>query len=304
MIKKILDQILGDVKKKSAKPLLVLLVIAMISTSFLIGCETQEKGNNEKNEEMALIVEERLQALIEKEPQADEHFYENQDEYQDILKLCDEGLGYILNEFEIGNVENNLRGELMKKLAIEILGERNNVENHSQLTPKEWYEQFEIVKTVKILDDKQVFQDKYEDLVYKAYYPKDFKIHEDAFTAIALEVKGVLEQDNILNIYAIVRKNNVLLYENGKVVNDSGLVIPIVVKYEKKENEYVLKEIIEARDGGDYGESIKEMCKDKPEMFEKLINFDHKKLNKDMRDNIVKILQNNGHNNINMDEFY
>ena len=257
------------------------------------------------DKDVGLIVEDSLKILLEKEPNEDKYFYENQYEYQDILKLGNEGLEYILSEFERGNVENDLRGELMKKLAIEILDKRNNVENHDNLTPREWYGRLKIFNTVKIENDKQVFEDKYEGLVYKAYYPKDFRfiIHEDAFTAIALEVKSVLEQDNILNIYAIVSKDNVILYENGKVVKDSGFIRSTVVKYEKKDNEYILKEIVEARDGGDYGESIKEMCKDKPEMAEELINFDHNKLNKDIRHNIVEILKNNEQMKINMDEY-
>lgn len=60
---------------------------------------------------------------------------------------------------------------------------------------------------------------------------------------------------------------------------------------------------MEAKDGGDYGDSIREMCKDKPEMAEKLMDIDYDKLDKYIRDNIVKILKNNGIEEINMDEY-
>lgn len=45
MIKKRLDQILDKIKRKSGKPVIVLLAIFVLSTSLLIGCETKGKQN-------------------------------------------------------------------------------------------------------------------------------------------------------------------------------------------------------------------------------------------------------------------
>ena len=190
----------------------------------------------------------------------------------------------------------------MKDIAIEILGPKNNVENYRELSPTEWYKRLDIINTVKIEDDSQLFKNKYEELVYKAHYPTKYK-KEDSFTAIALDIKGIYEKDNIIKIYAIVSKNLVVLYDDGKVIDDSGYLMPTVTVYEKNGDAYELIEVIQPRDGSEYAPSIKEMCKDKPLMANKLMNIDHEKMNEKLKDNIITILNKNGYNNVNMESF-
>lgn len=148
-----------------------------------------------------------------------------------------------------------------------------------------------------------MFEDKYEELVYKAHYPTKYKKEEDSFTAIALDVKGIYEKDNIIKIYAIVSKNLVVLYDDGKVIDDSGYLMPTVTVYEKKGDAYELIDVNQPRDGSEYAPSIREMCKDKPMMAIKLMNIDHEKINEELRNNVITILKKNGHNNVNMEGF-
>lgn len=291
-------------------------------TTSILGMKTSELGSSknkftklvefykeieseikEDKDDTSQIIEYNLNVLAKKNSEADSKNYKNQNEYGDIVKLGEVGLEYILSEFENGNVQDDLKGQIMKDFAIEILGPKNNVENYRELSPTEWYKRLDIIDIVKIEDDSQVFEDKYEELVYKAHYPTKYKKEEDSFTAIALDVKGIYEKDNIIKIYAIVSKNLVVLYDDGKVIDDSGYLMPTVTVYEKKGDAYELIDVIQPRDGSEYAPSIREMCKDKPMMAIKLMNIDHEKINEELRNNVITILKKNGHNNVNMEGF-
>ncbi|MGK0468418.1 M56 family metallopeptidase [Clostridium sp.] len=62
----------------------------------------------------------------------------HQNEYQNIVKMGDESLNYLLAQFEKRSNNNDLKGSIMMRLCKELLGDRNNVTDES-LSPQEWY---------------------------------------------------------------------------------------------------------------------------------------------------------------------
>lgn len=346
--------------KKSGKPLVVSLILIILCTSFLIGCETKKEktladelysyktkyvGDNSKVGGIVSKLEfpkeysyKSMEILSKEEPYGLKLYFNgnaneaNIDDFKidsAILFSLIDNLDHIIYIFEEDGEEieiGTITRANIDSITISVLGMRtselgssknkftklvefyeevkNEIEEEKEDTSQKIEDNLNTEGTVKIEDDSQVFTDKYEDLVYKAHYPTEYKKEEDSFTAIALDVKGVYEKDNILKIYAIVRKSEVLLYNDGKVISELGYLMPTVSIYEKSGDEYELIEVIQPGDGSEYAPSIKEMCKDKPLMADKLMNIDYEKINEELRDNVIAILKRNGHNNVNMEEFY
>lgn len=346
--------------KKSGKLLVVSLILAILCTSFLIGCETKKEktladeiysyktkyvGDNSKVGGIVSKLEfpkeysyKSMEILSKEEPYGLKLYFNGNaneaiiDDFKidsAILFSLIDNLDHIIyiveddgEEIEIGTITR----DNVDSITISVLGMRTSelgssknkfikliefyeeikseIEEEKEDTSKKIEDNLNTEGTVKIEDDSQVFTDKYEELVYKAHYPTEYKYEEDSFTAIALDVKGVYEKDNILKIYAIVEKSEFLLYNDGKVILESGYLMPTVSIYEKSGDEYELIEVIQPRDGSEYAPSIKEMCKDKPLMADKLMNIDYEKINEELRDNVITILKKNGYNNVNMEEFH
>lgn len=360
MIKRRLDKILDNIRKKSGKPLIISLILVILCTSFLIGCETKEEntwadelysyktkyvGDNSKVGGIVSKLEfskecsyKSMEILSKEKPYGLKLYFNgnaneaNIDDFKfdsAILFSLIDNLDHVIYiveedgaEIEIGTITR----AYVDSITTSVLGRKTSELGSSKNKFTKLVGFYEEVKseieegkkdisqivedklntegTVKIEDDSQVFTDKYEDLVYKAHYPTEYKKEEDSFTAIALDVKGVYEKDNILKIYAVVRKSEVLLYNDGKVIDDSGYLMPTVSIYEKSGDAYELIEVIQPRDGSEYKPSIKEMCKDKPLMANKLMNIDYEKINEEIKNNVVAILKRNGYNDVNMEEFH
>lgn len=62
----------------------------------------------------------------------------HQPNYQSIIKMGDEALNYLRDQFEKRSNKNDLKGYIMMELCKDILGDRNNVTDNS-LTPQEWF---------------------------------------------------------------------------------------------------------------------------------------------------------------------
>lgn len=62
-------------------------------------------------------------------------------EYENILKMGDEALEYMLSLFKDKKTKG-LKSHIMMSLCIDLLGDRNNVKEGSYTSPEQWYEKF------------------------------------------------------------------------------------------------------------------------------------------------------------------
>ncbi|WP_027623281.1 M56 family metallopeptidase [Clostridium lundense] len=62
-------------------------------------------------------------------------------EYENILKMGDEALEYMLSLFKDKKTKG-LKSHIMMSLCIDLLGDRNNVKEGSYASPEQWYEKF------------------------------------------------------------------------------------------------------------------------------------------------------------------
>lgn len=260
-----------------------------------------------KNNNNDLVIDSHIGDLIESN--IDVIISESKDnnslEYNKIISE-NGSLDYILEQFLKRNVKNDRRGEILKRAAIDLLGPINNVQNSDSLKPLEWYKELEILTSVKLNTDLINYDNEYKQLVYNAYYDKfnnmDF-LEEDAFTIVGIDIKGVFENENILKIYSITRSINALLYENGEIINICDYTIPNIVVYEKVNDKYILKEMIEPNINEPIEKEIERMVADNIDIKNDFLNISYDILNEDIQKNIKCIMEKNRIKKYNIDNF-
>lgn len=183
---------------------------------------------------------------------------EHDDECQNILKLGDEALDYMLFEFQAGN-SDGLRGHIMMKLSKEILGVRNNVTDET-LSPLEWYQALSIRTDSKFPDFSYGGFDIVESMVYMTEVEISSQ-PDRGFTIVAPKVFGSYEEDDYLKVFATTYSVTYKLYED--VLEEvSGGVVPVAITYRKEKGEgFVLIDYEQAMDGSGFEPSIREFCK-------------------------------------------
>ncbi|MDD2402441.1 MAG: M56 family metallopeptidase, partial [Clostridia bacterium] len=120
--------------------------------------------------EIGKKVEDKLEIIMsspqESSSQTD-YIKAHQYEYEDVIKMGDDGLEYMLSLFESGEAKG-LKAHIMMKLCIEILEDRNNVEEGSYNSPEEWYAKPSPITATKLPPFSFTSQDKIEQMVYSA----------------------------------------------------------------------------------------------------------------------------------------
>ena len=69
---------------------------------------------------------------------SDDYIKEHQEEFDSIISMKDKALNYMYSLFE-KDKDNGLKGAIMAKACIAILGDRNKVTQY--MTPMDWYQQ-------------------------------------------------------------------------------------------------------------------------------------------------------------------
>jgi len=250
-----------------------------------------------KNNNNDLVIDSHIGDLIESNIDLiiSESKDNNSIEYNKIISE-NGSLEYILEQFLKRNVKNDKRGEILKKAAIDLLGPINNVQNADSMKPLDWYKELEIATPVKVTSDLIKYENEYKQLVYKVYYDKfsnmDF-LEEDAFTIVGVDIKDVFENDNILKIYSITRSINALLYENGDFINIYDRTMPNIVVYEKINDEYILKEIIEPDINEPIEKELEKMFTNNNEIKKDVLDISYEIVNEDIQKNIKCIMDRN-----------
>lgn len=179
------------------------------------------------------------------------------DEYENILKLGEEALDYLLVQFERGQ-NNDLRGQIMMSLAKEILGDRNNVIDET-LSPQDWYAQLSIRQEIKLPDFVYDGDDPLEKLVYETEVAQNSG-SRGGFTIVAPKIFGSYEEGNKLKVFVTTYSATYRLYDHV-LSQEGGSVVPAAITYVKKDDgSYALAEYKPARDGSEFAKSIKQYC--------------------------------------------
>ena len=184
----------------------------------------------------------------------------HKNEYESFFKYGGEdALQYMLTNFEEGNAEG-LRGQIMMLLCKELLGVRNNVTDDS-LSPQEWYNALDIRQEIVLLDFEYDGQDTIEKLVY------DTKIEmasasnkRGGFIIVAPKVFGSYEEEDRLKVFVTTYSARYKLF-GSTLSKEGGSIIPAAITYRKDDTgRYILEKYEQARDGSEFGPSIREYC--------------------------------------------
>lgn len=226
----------------------------------------------------------------------------HQNEYENFFKYGgEEALQYMLTQFEADNSEG-LRGQIMMQLCKELLRARNNVTDES-LSPQEWYNALGIRQEIELPNFVYEGQDTIEKLVYATEIEKDSASNNrGGFIIVAPKVFGSYEEEGMLKVFVTTYSARFKLYGN-RLSQEGGSIIPAAITYGKDDNNrYVLQKYEQARDGSEFGPSIKKYCtmplsgKKIKGLSDKILNHysDYEDIRILLYDNLFKHLKKNG----------
>ncbi|MEI7885486.1 MAG: M56 family metallopeptidase [Clostridia bacterium] len=183
----------------------------------------------------------------------------HQNAYENIVKQGEEALTYLLQQFAAGD-NNNLRGQLMMRLAQDLLGTRNNVSD-TTLAPQEWFKALVISRETKLPDFQYGGINPIEKLVYATELAQVANPKQEGFIIVAPKIFASYEEENQLKVFVTTFSTTYRLY--GKVLSEvGGSVVPAAITYTKDATgAYVLDSYQPASDGSEFAPSIKEFCR-------------------------------------------
>ena len=181
-------------------------------------------------------------------------------EYEDIKMLGGEAaLNYLLEQFDIGNVGEGLKGTIITKLCRDMLGPRDNVIEEN-ISPREWYNKLNIRTAIKLPNFHYEGDDAIEEAVYEAAIDRH-ESSEDGFLVVAPHIFQVQKEQDRVKVFANIICNNYTLYDEFLFADEENKALePSVLTFSiNSENEYILEEYIVAYEGIDFLASLEEM---------------------------------------------
>ncbi|WP_163192225.1 M56 family metallopeptidase [Clostridium thermarum] len=270
------------------------------------------------NNEVAEQVEKKLNTIMESPAASSnpaDYIKAHQNEYEDILKMGDDALSYMLSLFEQREV-NGLKAHVMMQLCIDLLGNRNNVKAGSYSSPEEWYSKLSPYTPAKLPAFKYEGNDTILKLVYSAALNKYSAVvsitdphttigpDSDYLTIVAPKVYGTYEKGNELRIFTTVYYSGFRLYDKTITQESAGIVPAAIIYTKNNDGNYSFKDYIEAKDGADFKESIEEFCSPKDDIAKSILQEygKHEELSKLMRENLTNYLKENNLEGISLKE--
>jgi beta-lactamase regulating signal transducer with metallopeptidase domain len=241
----------GDVRKYAANIDSIKKLIDKVNNMLPDTAEKKEEEQIEKN--IAVIISSPVQSS-----NPEDYIKKHSREYEDILKMGDTALNYLLGQFGKGN-NNDLRGQIMMRLCKDLLGDRNNVTEEG-LSPQQWYSKLTISKEIRLPDFRSDSSDLTEQLVYAAAVKK-YSWTDDGFTVVAPTIFKTVQSGSKLKVIATVYSSRYKLY--GKTLSErGGSIVPAIITFIRDtDGNYVLSEYTEAEDGSYWLPSIKGFTK-------------------------------------------
>jgi hypothetical protein len=210
---------------------------------------------------------------------------------------------YMTGQFANGKGKGE-RGDLMAEACIEILGYRNNVPKGWK-SGEEWYSQLKPLEIVPLPPVNPPKGKTLEELATAAALKRYKPYNENGVVMVAPYVFDKFEEGDMLTIWVTVDFQQYLLYEK-KLVQISGGVVPAAIKLRKgSDGSYAFAEYIEAKDGAGFVPSIKEFCKQKSGVAEKIIEQygKHKELAAKIHESLIAYLKVNNLTGIYLEDF-
>lgn len=207
------------------------------------------------------MIEEHLETILSSprgsaNPQ--DYINAHQHQYESILKMGDVALTYLLSQFEKGGCDD-LKGHIMMALCKEFLGARYNVTDET-LTPQEWYQALSAREGVKLPNFAYEGEDPIEKLVYATEIEQHGGYKGGGFTVVAPKIFGSYEEGDMLKVFVTTYSARYQLFDNV-LSPEGGSVIPAAITYGKDNSgRYVLEKYEQARDGTEFGPSIRKYC--------------------------------------------
>jgi hypothetical protein len=257
-----------------------------------------------KNVDIKKLVEDNLSVILSSPKESSNpHDYINahKNEYENFFKYGGEdALQYMLSQFEAGNAEG-LRGQIMMLLCKELLGVRNNVSDES-LPPQEWYNALSIRQEIKLPNYEYDGQDPIEKLIYDTEIEKNSDSNRGGFIVVAPKIFGSYEEEDLLKVFVTTYSVRYKLFGNT-LSEEEGSIIPAAITYRKDNSGgYILEKYEQARDGSEFGPSIRKYCtmpvseKEIKGLADKILKHyvDYEDIRMLMYDNLFKHLKKNG----------
>ncbi len=223
--------------------------------------KSQDMLSQPVSEETKALIETNLEEIMSSPKDASnpgDYINAHQMAYETILKYSgEEGLYYMLSQFASGNADG-LRGWLLMKLCIDLLGNRVD----SSLTyssPQEWYDNLHIRTEVFLPDYTYDGTDPIEKLVYTTELQK-YTDSKRGFTVIAPKIFDRVKEDDLLKVIVTTYRATYKLYENS-LYQESASLVPAALTFRMDaQGNYTLLETAYALDGADFASSIRDFC--------------------------------------------
>ena len=252
---------------------------------------------NNISSETAQIIEKNLEAITsspKESSNSNKHIQTHSNEYETILKTGKEGLNYMLSEFKADRA-SGLKGTVMAKLCIELLGNEYASNKNDWSTPKEWYDSLSIYPKTVLPSYKHQTKDKMEMMTYIAAL-NEYSNTEDPYTVtiVAPKIFKTIETDSEISIYTTVLSNDYEFIEDTLYpVNER--IVPAKIVYEKEGTKYELKEWIQAKGGSEFIPSIQEFCEDNKQLAQDMISEynNHNQFSTLIKENIKEYITTN-----------
>ncbi len=254
-------------------------------------------------DDIAKFVEDNLNVIMSSpktssNPQ--DYINAHKNEYENFFKYGGEdALQYMLTQFEAGNAEG-LRGQIMMRLCKELLGARNDVADDS-LSPQEWYNALDIRQEIMLPNYEYDGQDTIEKLIYDTEIERDSTSNKrGGFMIVAPKIFGSYEEEDLLKVFVTTYSARYKLFGNI-LSEEGGSIIPAAITYRKDDKgRYVLQEYEQARDGSEFGPSIREYCtmpvsgKEIKGLASKILSHDYEDIRTLLYENLFNHLKKNG----------
>lgn len=257
---------------------------------------TGSSFGNPKGRLLAGLVEDGLDAIIAMKG-SDESDWNKQAFHDNTLlyfeKYGTPALDYMLAQFEKGGGKGE-RGMLMAEACSRILGSAYNVPAGWK-SGEEWYSQLKPLQVVSLPPVSRPAGNTPEELATAAALERYSPYEKGGIVLVAPHVFDSYEKDNTLTVWATVLEQQYVLY-GEKLVESSAGIIPAAIKFKKDANgRYTLDKYIEARDGSGFAPSIREFCKPKKGVAEKILKHygEYGDLFVKMNENLIQYLKDN-----------
>jgi beta-lactamase regulating signal transducer with metallopeptidase domain len=229
----------------------------------IYGKQNEASDMNSNTVGIAKLVEDNLSIIMSSPKHSSnpqDYINAHKNEYENFMKYGGEdALQYMLAQFEAGNAEG-LRGQIMMLLCKELLGARNNVTDES-LSPREWYDALTIRQEIILPHFEYDGQDPIEKLVYDTKIERNSASNKrGGFIIVAPKVFGSYVEEDMLKVFVTTYSARYKLYGNT-LSEEGGSIIPSAITYRKDNSGgYILEKYEQARDGSEFGPSIRKYC--------------------------------------------